>query len=265
MSTMSVPFPDLAKRIQQQEADLAKLRQELESRSSQLAQLTKRKDELQAELAKIEAEIGAVTHATTPARQVLIGKTPSIPEATKSTTKANGGMSLPAYLVNLVRESKKPITAAELAETVVRNKFPTTSSNLADMVKTRVYDLVKKGVLKRLDDSGLVLASIATSAKPTTSKEAAGSPKNGKKTAKSASAATQASSVPWRSLHEVLTHVLSESSQPLTAQELADRVMESGYESKSKNFLNVIYGSLGKLPNVERVEGKGYRLKKRVR
>jgi hypothetical protein len=156
-----------------------------------------------------------------------------------------------------------PITAKELAEAVVRNKFPSTSSNLADIVKTRVYDLVKKGVLKRLDNSGLVVTKpaspkIAFSKAPTVSKQ------NGKKakTVKPAMAATQPVAAQWRSLHEVLTHVLANSSKPLTAQELAESVMENGYESKSKDFINVIYSSLGKLPSIERVSGKGYRLKK---
>ena len=66
----------------------------------------------------------------------------------------------------------------------------------------------------------------------------------------------------WRSLHEVLTHVLAKSSKPLTAQELADRVTASGYESKSKDLKNVIWVSIGKLATVERVPGEGYRLKK---
>ena len=44
MPTGSVPFQDLAERIQQQEAELAKLRQELESRRGQLSELTRRKE-----------------------------------------------------------------------------------------------------------------------------------------------------------------------------------------------------------------------------
>jgi len=258
MSTVSIPFQSLAERIQQQEAELAKLRQELESRSSQLSKLTRRKDELQAELAKVEEEIGAVTHA-------------SVPIATASNTKASAkgvaskpakGLSLPQYLVNLVRKANAPITAKELAETVVRNKFPSTSSNLADIVKTRVYDLVKKGVLKRLDDSGLVLAQTA-SPKIAVSKAPVDPKQNGKKTkAKSTSAPSQPVAAQGRTLHDVLTHVMANSSKPLTGQELAECVIENGYESKSKDFVNVIYSSLGKLPNVERVPGKGYRLKK---
>jgi hypothetical protein len=61
---------------------------------------------------------------------------------------------------------------------------------------------------------------------------------------------------------EVITHVLAKSAQPLTAHELAEGVIASGYKSDSKNFVNVIWSSLGKLPSVERVAGKGYRLKK---
>jgi hypothetical protein len=39
-------------------------------------------------------------------------------------------------------------------------------------------------------------------------------------------------------------------------------VTQSGYESKSKDLKNVIWVSIGKMTAVERVPGKGYRLKK---
>jgi len=64
MPTVSVPLQDLAEQIQQQEAELAKLRQELESRRGQLSDLTRRKEELQAELAKVEKDIAAVGMAS---------------------------------------------------------------------------------------------------------------------------------------------------------------------------------------------------------
>ena len=144
----------------------------------------------------------------------------------------------------------------------MRNKFPTTSSNLADIVKTRVSDLVRKGVFKRVgDSSGLVLAQGVSSA---ASKVAIRPQKSGKKVTpiKSATPAIQTEPTQWRSLHEVITHVLAKSARPLTAHELAEGVIASGYKSESKNFVNVIWSSLGKLPSVERVAGKGYRLKK---
>jgi uncharacterized protein YhaN len=276
MPTVSVPFQDLAEQIQQQEAELAKLRQELESRRGQLSELTRRKEELQAELAKVEEDIEAMGQASvleptasaprTPPSTGGSKRTPAAMGVSKPATKPSEGVSLPTYLVQLVRQAKRPITAKELSAAVVRNKFPTTSKNVDAMVKTRVHDLVKKGVLHRpSDSSGVVLAQAPLSTKSGKTKVPAAVPKNGKKTApsgKPAAATTQVEPTKWRSLHEVLTHVLAKSSRPLSAQELAEGVTQSGYESKSKDLKNVIWVSIGKMTTVERVPGKGYRLKK---
>jgi uncharacterized protein YhaN len=266
MPTVSVPFQDLAERIQQQEAELAKLRQELESRRSQLSELTRRKEELQAELAKVEKDIEAVGQVSASQPKISAARTPVITSGSKATTKPSSEMSLPAYLVELVRQAKGPITAKELTEAVVQNKFPTTSKNVNAMVKTRVHDLVRKGILRRAGDTaGIILAEGPRSAKHVETKVAAPTPKNGKAKAASAkpsASPTQAEPAKWRSLHEVLTHVLAKTSRPLTAQELAEGVTQCGYESKSKDLKNVIWVSLGKLATVERVPGEGYRLKK---
>jgi uncharacterized protein YhaN len=276
MPTVSVPLHDLAERIQQQEAELAKLRQELESRRGQLSELTRRKEELQAELAKVEKDIAVVGQASVleptvsaagrPRSTVGSKRVPATTSVSKPATKPSNGLSLPSYLVELVRKAKGPITAKELTVKVVRNKFPTTSKNIDAMVKTRVHDLVKKGLLRRASDSsGLVLAQAPRSSKSAETKVQAAMPKNEKKRANSAKAAptmTPAEPAKRQSLHEVLTHVLAKSSRPLSAQELAERVTQSGYESKSKDLKNVIWVSVGKLANVERVPGKGYQLKK---
>jgi uncharacterized protein YhaN len=269
MPTVFVPFQDLAERIQQQEAELAKLRQELESRRGQLSELTRRKEELQAELTKVEKEIAAVGQASDQEPTASTTRTPPSTNskrgptgtgASKSAGNPSDGMSLPTYLVDLVRQAKRPITAKELSAEVVRNKFPTTSKNIDAMVKTRVHDLVKKGLLRRASDSsGLVLAQAPVSSRIAETKVQAAMPKTGKKKAKSA---TPAEPVKWRSLQEVLTHVLAKSSRPLSAQELAEGVTQSGYKSKSKDLKNVIWVSIGKLAGVERIRGKGYRLKK---
>ena len=265
MASATVPLQDLAERIQQQEADLAQLRQELESRRSQLSELTSRKVELQAELAKVEKDIEAVGQAS------VLEPTVSTAGAAKAgsskvTVKPSGGVSLPAYLVQLVRQAKGPITAKTLAEEVVRNKFPTTSKNVEHMVQSRVYDLVKNGLLRRADNSsGFILATAPLSAKSVEPKVAAASTKNGKQKAasvKPAPVATSVEPVTWRSLHEVLTHVLTTSSRPLSAQELAEGVIRSGYKSKSKDLKNVIWGCIGQMANVERIPGEGYQLKK---
>ena len=59
----------------------------------------------------------------------------------------------------------------------------------------------------------------------------------------------------------MLTDILSKSRKPLSAQELADQARATGYESKSKDFRNVVWTTLGKM-DVERVPDKGFRLKK---
>jgi uncharacterized protein YhaN len=262
MSTVSVPFQDLAARIQQQEADLAQLRQELESRRSQLSELTRRKEELQVELAKVEKDIEAVGQATILEPAVSTAGVAK-PGSSKAASKPTVGVSLPTYLIQMVGQAKKPITVKALAEEVMRNKFPTTSKNVPGMVQTRVYDLVKKGLLRRASDSsGFVLAQTSLSSNSVATKFAAGAPKIGKAKVVSAKPPSSTRPAKWRSLHEVLTHVLAKSSRPLTAQELADGVTQSGYESKSKDLKNVIWVSIGKLANVERLPGQGYQLKK---
>jgi hypothetical protein len=60
----------------------------------------------------------------------------------------------------------------------------------------------------------------------------------------------------------MVTKVLAESSHPLKARALADKVLASGYETTSKSLTDLIWSSAGKMENVENVPGKGYRLKK---
>src|SRR5260370_180542 len=59
-----------------------------------------------------------------------------------------------------------------------------------------------------------------------------------------------------------VTKILAGSPEPIPGRELADKVLASGYQTKSKNFMNVIWVGVGKMANVENVLGKGYRLKK---
>jgi hypothetical protein len=263
MPTVSVPFQDLAEQIQQQEAELARLRQELESRRSQYSELTRRKEALEAELAKIERDIDAVAQGNVPEPKVSAIRTPAITGSSKGAAQPATGMSLSTYLVHLVRQANGPIP---VKSAVVRNKYPTTSKNVAGLVQTRVADLIKKGLLRRAgDSSGVVLAQATLSSKSVETKAPSGKLKNGKAKAapaKPAASTAQAEPTQWRSLHEVLAHVLAKSSRPLSAQELVEGVTQSGYKSKSKDLKNVIWTSISKMPNAERVPGKGYQLKK---
>jgi hypothetical protein len=53
------------------------------------------------------------------------------------------------------------------------------------------------------------------------------------------------------------------SRQPLSGSELARQVLATGYKSTSKNFTQIVWDALGKMPNVEHVANQGYRLKQR--
>ena len=56
--------------------------------------------------------------------------------------------------------------------------------------------------------------------------------------------------------------LLKKSKKPLPAHELARQALKAGYQTTSKNFVDVIWNIVGTLDNVENVHGQGYRLKK---
>ena len=161
-------------------------------------------------------------------------------------------VTLAQFLINCVKQTNKPLTSKELADEVVRRKYPTTSQNIAGMVDTRVQELVKKGLLRRAADrSGVVLGKTPANASSPSTDQESSPPK-----AKSMEPGSKLS------LNEVLTQVLTKSSRPLTTSELAEQVLATGYETKSKDFKNVIWVGIGKMKNIKRIPGKGYQLKK---
>jgi hypothetical protein len=60
----------------------------------------------------------------------------------------------------------------------------------------------------------------------------------------------------------VLTGVLKNSRKPLSARQLAEQILATGYHSDSKTFVNVVWTMLGKMKNLERVPEKGFRLRR---
>ena len=64
-------------------------------------------------------------------------------------------------------------------------------------------------------------------------------------------------------LRILLANLLAKSRRPLAARELAEQVLASGYRTKSKNFVDVMWVALGNMENVQNVPGKGYILKRR--
>jgi hypothetical protein len=61
----------------------------------------------------------------------------------------------------------------------------------------------------------------------------------------------------------MVTKILSESTEPIPAREFGKKVLATGYQTRSKDFTNVIWVAVSKLDNVENIAGRGYRLKKR--
>jgi hypothetical protein len=295
MTTRVIPLQDLAQRISQHQAELESLRKDYEARQADLHRFTLRKEELQAELLRVEAEIQALGQPAGP-------KAPAAPAPTKngqaaakrpvakassaaSVAAAAHPLSLPRLLLAIVGAAKDPMTVKELTNEVVRRNYVTTSKNLAALVDTRIQELLKKGLVRRPKDQPGIIAVSASAkgqaaagkvkptvpakpaqkaAKPVAAKApvAAKSAKNVVKptSVKMAAAAGSKNVLP---LTAVITKILSESAEPILARELGARVLATGYQTRSKDFTNVIWVAVSKLDNVENVAGRGYRLKKK--
>lgn len=245
-----LPLRDLAQRIYDQEAELIRLREELESRQNLLAQLESRRAELLDQLAEVESAINEAGASSVPLRPPV----KSEPIAKRGRPAGGNRMSLARFLVELVRNANGPVTSKDLHEEAIRLKYPTTSKNFRSVIETRLVELVKAGVLARLpDQSGVVLgeaadtgaAEIASSDEGKGAKKKVRSEKSGKK----------------KSLQAVITKILARSNRPLPSKELARRILRSGYETKSSDFKNVVWVALSKMENVERIPREGYRLK----
>jgi hypothetical protein len=258
MSSAVLSLEHLAQRIERQATELAKLRRVYEARQAQLADLTRRKTQLQTQLQKVEAAIqsfgkNVANRPATPATKA------AKPSASALGVKPGQGISLPKLLVDIVRKAKRPLATKELLEAVVRRKYPTTSNNLQAMIETRVGELARKGILKRAGDrQGIVLGKQPAAQSALPPPVAAKKPMAAKSTTSRADRNGQNKK---KSLKFVINEVLAKSSRPLTTEELAEKILASGYQTSSKNFLNVIWVGIGEMENVERV-AEGYRLKK---
>jgi hypothetical protein len=258
VSSVELPLSKLAQQLAQKQTELEAARRAYEKR---LAELTRQKEQLQAQLRTVESEIKAVS-STVPS-----GGSPASPRKATPVIPAPraDGPTLPGLLVKLVRAAEGPITVKKLTEGVKRARFRSTSGNLPRMVKNKVGVLVKRGVLRRAEGQpGVVLGQIKVSKRvPRASKPVSGSKaaaRNGKAVPASArSADAQARGA----LRTLLVQSLGGSDRPMTARELADKVLQGGYKTESKQFVNVVWDALGKIKEVENVRGQGYRLKKR--
>jgi hypothetical protein len=251
---------DLVQRINQQEAELAKLRQAFETRQAQLTDLTRRKADLELQLKQIDVEIQRVGNGAKSTPAAVPGPTMAAkPSGTKAAAKSTGGATLSQVLIALVQKAQGPVTVKEMTEELQRQKYPTKTTNLAGMIQTRVGDLVKKGIFRRAGQQpGVVMAKAAGLPAKTPSAPPAPTPK--KPSTVPLAKAASAGVVP--PLGELLEQLLAKSSRPLKVRELAEKALESGYKTKSRDFTNVISVAMCKMANVENVPGQGYRLKK---
>jgi hypothetical protein len=258
---MAVPLQDLAQRISQQQAELERLRREYEARQTQLSRLSRRKEELQAQLQRVEAEIQGIGRGSAPPKSAT-----SKPAAAKPGGKPAAGVSLPQLLVRIVGQAGRPITAKELAQEALRQKYTTTSRDFPALVENRVGELVKKGLLRRAPAQGGVLPGQPRSAAKAAPAKAHGGPqrKGPKPAAPPKSAPTAApggAGGEQPPLTAVVMKLLSKSQRPIPARELAEQVLATGYKTASKNFTHVIWVALAKMKDVKNVPGEGYRLK----
>jgi hypothetical protein len=175
-------------------------------------------------------------------------------------------MSLPRLLIDLVSAAGQPITAKELADGVVQARFQTTSGNVLKLVQNKVSELIGKGVLRRpKGQSGVVLVQ-KNSGKPAQAAKAVpgGKAAGSTMTAARAAPARRAAQGSTESLRGLLTRFLGEAKRPMKARELAEQVLATGYQTGSKDFVNVVWVALGKMDEAENITGQGWRLKKRA-
>jgi len=261
MSDATLPLDDLTQQIAQRESELQRLRQQHEARQARLAELARHREELQAQLRQVEDDIQAVTGG-----QGLAAAAPpaSSPEPTIRPTLSDA-------LVEVLREVNRPLTARELGEELTRRKFPTTSGNITNLVQNRLSDLVNRGVLRRAEGQpGVLLAGSRDGTKAAAPKGLRGSPAAPAKEAARKIAPPTVAALPSRpglrngqpSLRSFLTDLLQKSRKPLAARDLAEQVLATGYQTKSKDFTGVVWTALGQMNNVENVKGQGWRLKK---
>jgi hypothetical protein len=261
MTRSTIPLQDLAQRINQQQAELTQLRQEYEARQTQLQKLTRRKEELQTQLRQVETEIQRLGYGSQPPKSKPAAGSAAKPAPPKPGTKPSGHVTLAQLLVEIVAQAGRPLPIQQLVAEVVRRKYVTTSQNLPALVAERVKGLVKKGVLRRAPNRQGVLPGPAK-APVAQSASGAGTLPKPSVVAGVASTPPPAVSASGLTLAALVTKILAGSPEPVTAGQLADQVLASGYQTTSKDFKKLMSVAIWKMDNVEQVPGKGYRLKK---
>jgi hypothetical protein len=261
MTTPSLPLEDLAHHIAQQESELERLRREYEARRAHLDELGRRKQDLEAQLHQVDAEIEDINRGAPEAPPAA----PREPASAAARRRRGQGVKFTDLIVDLVRQGGgQPVTVKELSVGVVRSKFPTTSGNIPRLVQTRVGEMVRKGVLRRAGDQpGVVLGGPSAATSRRQKSPARGKAKKPAGRGRTAPKAAAPARGEQRPLRVVLMDILKKSRQPLGSGQLAEKVLATGYRTNSGDFAGVVSVALTKLPELENVPGKGYRLKKR--
>jgi hypothetical protein len=272
MPTLSLDA--IQQRIAQRDAELQRLRRELEVRRSRLESLTQRKHDLEAKLQQIEAEMTAVAAGAKRPQAAPPSAAAKKPTSKPSAPGKPNQPSLASLIVSVIREAGRPLTAKQLVIEAKRRGFKSSSADFTQVVETRLWDLKKRGLIQRaVDQPGYTLtrstnekAGKAGTVKSTGLKV---SPKAPAKAAKSKASAAQAArpasggKVANRlPLRMVLTQILKKTGTPLTGSALADEALKAGYHTTSKRFVDSIWTMLSTMDNVENIKGQGYRLKR---
>ncbi len=264
-ATTVTPMQSLAQQISQQQAELEGLRREYETRQTHLAELNRQKQELKAQLQQIEEHIRA-TKQGGPLPEALTAETEE--SATKPRRRRrrgrrrSGGSAAPrpntlgAVILEIMQQAGGPITVKNLSEEVVRRKYSTSSQNLPAVVKNQIHHLQKRGLVRRVSrKQGYTVKGRAPSASAGPGSAATKAPSgNGALRSKRGG-----QKLPLR---VVLTKVLAQAKKPMTAREMADAALATGYKTKSKNFMDVMWVVLGGMKNIKKVPGEGYALKR---
>jgi hypothetical protein len=262
ITTTTAQLQELARRIAQQEAALAKLRGRLDAR---LGKLHRRREDLRAKLRDVEAEIEAASPADRPTEQI----TPMPTDTPKAETppaqrRARSGSTLPQLLIELVREGNgRPVPIAVLKAETVRRGFPSTSSDIPAMVQARASELVRRGLLRRdRARRGYLLPKETNGSEEPASKHRARRKTVRKPTAQARSSRGTGTGTGQPSLRSVLVSILKKTGRTMSVEELANQAQRAGYRSRSKAFKNVIWVTVSNMPEIEHDPKGGYRLKK---
>jgi hypothetical protein len=202
----------------------------------------------------------AAIAAGKPARAVPPNAARPVAPPTLAPTDKPAQQSLAALIVSMIQQAGHPLTVKQLTEEARRQGFPSTSADFAEVVKSRVAGLRKKGILQRAaDQPGYTLTRRADgrARKGRPSHPASQSPARGRAT--SVAAGNRTKRAPLRL---VLTEILKKSTRPMTGSDLATAARKAGWRTKSERPTDVVWAMLHQMDNVEHIKGEGYRLKK---